>query len=133
MLHCRAIREAAQWSEDRKKIALEACKAVGAVMDDLEERNEMFETPLIREAADGNSKNVLLLLEAGADVDAQQDNSIGFTALHQAGSGSLSLFSYQVALTMLDVQRTLGIPNVWCSCCDSGLRWTRLMPLGEPP
>jgi ankyrin repeat protein len=68
--------------------------AVGTVMEDLEERNEMFETPLIREAADGNSKNVLLLLEAGADVDAQQDNSIGFTALHQAGLCLLScLFS----------------------------------------
>ncbi len=91
MPHCRAIREAQQWSEDRKKIALEACKAVGSVMEYLEERNEMFETPLIREAADGNSKNVLLLLEAGADVDAQQDNSIGFTSLHQAGA-CLQLF-----------------------------------------
>ena len=55
-------------------------------MEHLEERNEMSETPLIREAADGNSKNVLLLLEAGADVDAQQMNNIGFTALHQAGT-----------------------------------------------
>jgi ankyrin repeat protein len=54
-------------------------------MEHLEERNEMSETPLIREAADGNSKNVLLLLEAGAEVDAQQINNIGFTALHQAG------------------------------------------------
>jgi ankyrin repeat protein len=66
-------------------IALEACKAVGAVMEHLEERNEMSETPLIREAADGNAKNVLLLLEAGADVDSQQMNNIGFTALNQAG------------------------------------------------
>ena len=40
--------------------------------------------PLIRECADGHAKNVLLLLEAGADVEAQQDNSIGFTAMNQA-------------------------------------------------
>ena len=81
----RSIREAPQWSTERKLIALEACKAVGSVMENLEERNEMSETPLIREAADGNAKNVLLLLEAGADVDAQQMNNIGFTALNQAG------------------------------------------------
>ena len=84
-LMCRAIREAPQWTEERRMIALEACKAVGAVMEHLEERNEMSETPLIREAADGNAKNVLLLLEAGADVDSQQMNNIGFTALNQAG------------------------------------------------
>ena len=82
----RAIRESPAWSEERKKKALEACKAVGAVMEHLEERNEMSETPLIREAADGNAKNVLLLLEAGADVDAQQMNNIGFSALNQAGA-----------------------------------------------
>lgn len=32
-------------------------------MERLEERNEMSETPLIREAADGNPRNVNLLLE----------------------------------------------------------------------
>lgn len=30
--------------EDRKRLALETCKAVGLVMDKLEERNEMSET-----------------------------------------------------------------------------------------
>jgi ankyrin repeat protein len=58
---------------------------MGSVMENLEERNEMSETPLIREAADGNARNVLLLLEAGADVNSQQMNNIGFTALNQAG------------------------------------------------
>ena len=40
--------------------------------------------PLIRESADGHAKNVLLLLEAGADVEAAQENEIGFTAMNQA-------------------------------------------------
>jgi hypothetical protein len=42
--------------------------------------------PLIREAADGDSRNVLLLLEAGADLEATQENKIGFSALNQAVS-----------------------------------------------
>uniref|UniRef100_A0A7S0N7J7 Uncharacterized protein n=1 Tax=Cryptomonas curvata TaxID=233186 RepID=A0A7S0N7J7_9CRYP len=78
----RAMREAPRSSEERKEIALEACKARGAVVEYLEELNEMLETPLIREAADGNAKNVVLLLEAAANLEAQQ--IIGFTALHQA-------------------------------------------------
>lgn len=45
----------------------------------------MSETPLIREAADGNTNNVFLLLEAAANIEAQQMNGMGFTALHQAG------------------------------------------------
>jgi hypothetical protein len=36
------------------------------------------------QAADGNARNLLLLLEAGADVTAKQDNQIGFTAMNQA-------------------------------------------------
>ena len=48
------------------------------------QRNEMSETPLIREAADGNKLNVWLLLEAGADIEAQQEHKIGFTALTSA-------------------------------------------------
>ena len=44
----------------------------------------MSETPLIREAADGNTRNVHLLLEAGASIEAKQENMIGFTALNQA-------------------------------------------------
>jgi ankyrin repeat protein len=53
-------------------------------MDKLEERNEMSETPLIREAADGHLRNVQLLLEAGADVEAQQQNAMGFNAINMA-------------------------------------------------
>jgi ankyrin repeat protein len=68
----------------RKQVALDICKAVGLVMEKLEERNEMSETPLIREAADGNTRNVHLLLEAGASIEAKQENVIGFTALNQA-------------------------------------------------
>ena len=81
----RALRSAGDDSDQWKIAAFELCKKNGIVAEQLEERNEMSETPLIREAADGNAKNVLLLLEAGADVDAQQMNKIGFTALNQAG------------------------------------------------
>jgi hypothetical protein len=77
------MRETSRSSKERKEIALEACKARGAVVETLEELNEMLETPLIREAADGNAKNLVLLLEAAANIEAQQIN--GFTALHQAG------------------------------------------------
>jgi len=80
----RSIRDQPRNSDERKRVALETCKTVGLVMDTLEERNEMSETPLIREAADGHASSVLLLLEAGADVEAQQENGIGFTALNQA-------------------------------------------------
>ncbi len=44
----------------------------------------MSETPLIREAADDNTRNVHLLLEAGTSIEAKQENEIGFTALNQA-------------------------------------------------
>jgi ankyrin repeat protein len=72
----------------RKQVALDICKTVGLVMEKLEERNEMSETPLIREAADGNTRNVHLLLDAGASIEAKQENEIGFTALnHAAYSG----------------------------------------------
>jgi ankyrin repeat protein len=36
------------------------------------------------QAADGNAKNLLLLLEAGADTMAKQDHQIGFSAINQA-------------------------------------------------
>ena len=52
--------------------------------EQLEERNEMSETPLIREAADGDARHVEWLLEAGADVNAKMNNEIGFFALNQA-------------------------------------------------
>ena len=104
----RALREMLEGSEERKTAALELCKSAGIVTELLEEKNEMSETPLIREvtqyifrslfgkeiflspksanvqAADGNPKNLLLLLEAGADVNAKQDHKIGFTAMNQA-------------------------------------------------
>lgn len=44
----------------------------------------MQETPLIREAADGDARHVEWLLEAGADVHAKMLNTIGFSALNQA-------------------------------------------------
>jgi NADH dehydrogenase/NADH:ubiquinone oxidoreductase subunit G len=47
----------------RQKLALELCRKAGLVVEYLEERNEMSETPLIREAGDGRARNVLLLLE----------------------------------------------------------------------
>jgi hypothetical protein len=36
------------------------------------------------QAADGNDRTLLLLLEAGADVTAKQDHKIGFSAMNQA-------------------------------------------------
>jgi ankyrin repeat protein len=53
----------------------------------MEELNEMMETPLIQEAADGDPRHVEWLIEAGADVNAKmkdKDSKIGFTALHGA-------------------------------------------------
>jgi ankyrin repeat protein len=51
----------------------------------MEEVNEMMETPLIQEAADGDPRHVEWLIEAGADVNAKmKDSEIGFTALHGA-------------------------------------------------
>ena len=70
--------------EAKQQHALNLCKKFGMVVDYLEERNEMSETPLIREAADGRAHLVLLLLEAGADRDAKQENSLAFTAMNQA-------------------------------------------------
>ena len=70
--------------EAKQQHALNLCKRLGIVVDYLEERNEMSETPLIREAADGRAHQVFLLLEAGADRDAKQENSFAFTAMNQA-------------------------------------------------
>ncbi len=61
-----------------------SCKALGLVIDNLEERNEMSETPLIREAATGYPRYVRLLLEAGAEVEEKQQNEMGFNALNMA-------------------------------------------------
>jgi hypothetical protein len=47
----------------RQNLALALCRKAGLVVEHLEERNEMSETPLIREAGDGRARNVLLLLE----------------------------------------------------------------------
>jgi len=79
----------------RQKLALELCHKAGLVVEYLEERNEMSETPLIREAADGRERNVLLLLEAGADMDAKQENELAFTAMNQAAYfGNASCINY---------------------------------------
>lgn len=80
----RQLRVAFSDGGQRKIAALELCKRNGIVAEQLDERNEMDETPLIREAADGHADHVEWLLEAGADVHAKMGNKIGFTALHQA-------------------------------------------------
>ncbi len=79
----------------RQNLALALCRKAGLVVEHLEERNEMSETPLIREAADGRARNVLLLLEAGADIDAKQENELAFTAMNQAAYfGNTSCINY---------------------------------------
>jgi hypothetical protein len=45
----RALREKPEGSEERRNAALDLCKSAGIVTEQLEERNEMSETPLIRE------------------------------------------------------------------------------------
>ena len=80
----KALRVAFSDGGQRRSAAFVLCKAQGIVAEQLEERNEMSETPLIREAADGDSRHVEWLLEAGADVHAQMKNEIGFLALNQA-------------------------------------------------
>jgi hypothetical protein len=45
----RALREKPEGGEERRSAALELCKSAGIVTELLEERNEMSETPLIRE------------------------------------------------------------------------------------
>ncbi len=80
----RALRTIGNDQDQRKIAAFELCKKNGIVAEQLEERNEMSETPLIREAADGDARAVLWLLEAGADVHARMDNEMGFTAVNQA-------------------------------------------------
>jgi hypothetical protein len=79
-----ALRELKEGSAEKQKRAFEICKESGIVVDYLEELNEMQETPLIREAADGGIRSVRLLLEAGADVHAKQQNPIAFGAINQA-------------------------------------------------
>jgi len=66
----RALREHEKGSSERQKAALELCEAAGIVTEYLEERNEMSETPLIQEAADGDARNVLLLLEVALSIPA---------------------------------------------------------------
>jgi hypothetical protein len=58
-------------SDDTKQAAaLDLCKVHGIVAEQLEERNEMSETPLIKESAKGNVFAVELLLAVGANVHA---------------------------------------------------------------
>ncbi len=53
----RALREKPEGSEERRNAALELCKSAGIVTELLEERNEMSETPLIREVVSTISEN----------------------------------------------------------------------------
>jgi len=80
----RALRQAFSDGSLRKTAAFDVCKRHGIVAEQLEERNEMKETPLIREVADGDARHVEWLLEAGADVNAKMTNEMGFSALNQA-------------------------------------------------
>jgi ankyrin repeat protein len=92
---CRAIRIFGNDQDQRKIAAFELCKKNGIVAEQLEERNEMSETPLIREAADGDARAVHWLLEAGADVHARMENRMGFTAVNQAAYfGNASCLTY---------------------------------------
>ena len=43
----------------------------------------VFLTSTTREATDGNTRNVHLLLEAGVSIESKQENVIGFTTLNQ--------------------------------------------------
>ena len=68
----------------------------------------MSETPLIREAADGNARNVKLLLEAGADVEAQQQNSMGFNAINDFDTtGLLSSCIFNLPIVWLNAMGAL--------------------------
>jgi hypothetical protein len=114
----RVLRTAGNDSDQRKIAAFELCKANGIVAEQLEERNEMAETPLIREAADGDARAVLWLLEAGADVHARMDNEMGFTAINQAayfGNASCirELLEYKADPGVVD--RSGGTPLVAAS------------------
>ena len=71
-------------NDERKTAAFLLCKKNGIVAEHLEERNEMSETPLIREAAEGDERSIVWLLEAGSDHDARMDDELGYTAIHQA-------------------------------------------------
>ena len=111
----RALRSAGDDSDQWKIAAFELCKKNGIVAEQLEERNEMSETPLIRECADGDARAVHWLLEAGADVHARMDNEMGFTAVNQAayfGNASCItlLLEYKADPCVLD--RSGGTPLV---------------------
>jgi len=61
-------------SEERRCVALEACRLLGLVgggAGALEARNEVSETPLMQAAADGQTRHASLLIEAGAMVRGQ--------------------------------------------------------------
>jgi hypothetical protein len=56
-----------------REVALSLCKIKGLIRTDLEEKNELSESALIRFSAEGDALSVCLLLAAGADP-----NSVSF-------------------------------------------------------
>ena len=96
----------------------------------MEEVNEMMETPLIQEAADGDPRHVEWLIEAGADVNAKmKDSGIGFTALHGAAYFGNSrclevLLQYDAKVQELDAKG--GTPLV-AACLFGELECIRIL------
>mmetsp|Transcript_11745 Transcript_11745/g.26978 ORF Transcript_11745/g.26978 Transcript_11745/m.26978 type:complete len:844 (-) Transcript_11745:27-2558(-) len=65
-----------------KSSAFRLCQIRGSMILNLEERNELEETPLIEAAADGRLSDLELLIKAGAKLDARTKD--GTTALMKA-------------------------------------------------
>jgi hypothetical protein len=101
--------------DTKKGAALDLCKAHGIVAEQLEERNEMSETPLIKQAAEGYVIYTELLLAAGANVHAKMLNEIGFSAIAQAAYFG-NAHCLQVNLFYLLLSGCYGW--VWYLCCQ---------------
>lgn len=69
-------------AEKGAMLALELCKRRGAVIDSIDEKNDLGESPIVSAGARGDVVDLRLLLAAGADVNSQSDD--GSTALHKA-------------------------------------------------
>jgi len=67
------VRNSADYDESRvKDVAFKLCKVQGLVHKDLEETNELQETPLVRASAEGDHLSAQVLLAAGADPNSVQ-------------------------------------------------------------